>query len=429
MRYISKASIAAAAVVVALAEGAVTGARDSSIPERQASVPAGKEFTLHQIENKHFAGRDGAMAFIRAHMKYAQKLPDSVLVAVNANPQLRIKFATAVQDGKTGTVESHPAPGADSEYAVVVGIGTPPQSVPLNLDTGSADFWTFSSDTDPQMVMGQALYNHSLSSTSKLLEGNSWSVRYGDGTGASGLVYEDAVQVGNTHVQNQAIESAVNVTRDMASDSFVSGIIGLAHRSANTVVPEPKGTYFDNIRGQLSLPVLTANLRSQAPGNYNFGYIDQAEYTGALHYAPIDRSSPLWKIAASGYWVGNKRYRLMIEAIVDTGTSLVLLPQSLVDNFYAKVPGAFLRPDLGMMVFPCDSVVPDFWFSIGKYNGRLPGKYINYSRINSSLCFGGIQSSAGLPFSVLGDVFLKAQFVVFDYGNASVGFANKKLSV
>lgn len=38
-----------------------------------------------------------------------------------------------------GSVAAHPTHGADSEYAVMVQIGSPPQSIPMNLDTGSAD--------------------------------------------------------------------------------------------------------------------------------------------------------------------------------------------------------------------------------------------------------------------------------------------------
>ncbi|KAG5951503.1 hypothetical protein E4U53_002952 [Claviceps sorghi] len=380
VRNIMKVCIAAT-VCAALAEGAATGTWNSSTHQLQASKSSGKEFTLQQIKNTNFTGRDGAMAFMRAHMKYAQKLPDSVLKAVNINVGLRIKLKALQKD------------------------------------------------TDPRMVNGQTLYRPRLSSTSKPIDGDTWSIRYGDGAGASGIVYEDTVQMGGLHVYHQAIESATSVSRDITNDRFVSGIIGLADHSANTISPVAKRTFFENIRDQLTLPVFTANLRSQAPGNYNFGYINHAEHTGRVHYTPIDRSSPLWKISTSGYRVGRQRYRFKMEAIVDTGTSLILLPQDVVNKYYAKVRGSFLHPDLGMMVFPCSTKVPDFWISIGSYNGRLPGRYIKYAPINFRYCFGGIQSSSDMPFSVLGDVFLKAQFVVFDYGNSSVGFANKKLGL
>ena len=43
---------------------------------------------------------------------------------------------------------------------------------------------------------------------------------------------------------------------------------------------------------------------------------------------------------------------------------------------------------------------------------------------NSALaCFGGLQSNAGIGLSILGDVFLKSQFVVFDQGVPRIGFA------
>lgn len=42
-------------------------------------------------------------------------------------------------EGETGTAVARPTEGYDSEYVLPVDIGTPPQTIPLNLDTGSAD--------------------------------------------------------------------------------------------------------------------------------------------------------------------------------------------------------------------------------------------------------------------------------------------------
>ncbi|KAG5957752.1 hypothetical protein E4U58_005681 [Claviceps cyperi] len=394
-----KASLAVI-LLAALAEGAVMGAWNSSTEASQGSQvfeSVDNQFTLMQIKNEGFTGRDGPRAFMRAHLKYAQKLPDSVLEAVNSSYEVRMKYAAFSQ---MGSLVAKPTEGADSEYAVMVQIGSPPQTIPMNLDTGSADL---------------------------RLVGEKWSIKYGDGSNASGILYLDTVQIGGTHVFKMGIESPYTVSNDIANDKFVSGILGLAKSGANTVRPVPQDTYFERLQNQLAQPVFTANLRSHAPGNYNFGFINRAEYAGNIQYTPVDKNHSLWKISASGYRIGSKQSQLKIDAIVDTGTSLTLLPQRVVDELYSQIRGSFRHPRLGMMVFPCKSKLPDFFLSIGAYNGRLPGQYINYAPIDHDNCYGGIQTSAGLPFSVLGDVFIKAQFVVFDYRRQAVGFANKKL--
>ena len=57
----------------------------------------------------------------------------------------------------------------------------------------------------------------------------------------------------------------------------------------------------------------------------------------------------------------------------------------------------------------------------------VPGSYIEYGPLSNYWCYGGMQSQGSNPFSIFGDVLLKAQFVVFDVTNLRVGFAPKKL--
>lgn len=63
--------------------------------------------------------------------------------------------------------------------------------------------------------------------------------------------------------------------------------------------------------------------------------------------------------------------------------------------------------------------------SQGTYKAITPGQYIKMSAVGDgeSSCFGGIQSSDGMEFSVFGDVFLKNQYVVFDAEGPRLGFA------
>lgn len=262
------------------------------------------------------------------------------------------------------------------------------------------------------------------------MAGESWVIRYGDGSNANGIVYTDRVQIGNTFFANQAIESAINVSDDISDDDFSSGLLGAAFSGANTVRPDKQTTYLDNIKDQLVKPVFTANLKKGKPGNYNFGYINASEYTGNIQYAAINPGSPLWEISVSGYRIGSNETNYVSRvwnAIADTGTTLLLAPIDIVNAYYKQVNGSTMNSDYGMMMVPCNSALPDFVFGLGTYRGVIPGSYMNYGRINRTYCFGGIQSSADAPFAVLGDIVLKAQFAVFDMGNKVVGFANKPL--
>ncbi len=85
----------------------------------------------------------------------------------------------------------------------------------------------------------------------------------------------------------------------------------------------------------------------------------------------------------------------------------------------------------GGYIFDCAAALPDISFAIEGYTAVVPGSYINYAPVSSgsATCFGGLQSSAGVGVNIFGDVFLKAQFVVFDdaAGGPQLGFAAKPL--
>lgn len=113
------------------------------------------------------------------------------------------------------------------------------------------------------------------------------------------------------------------------------------------------------------------------------------------------------------------------DPLLDTGTTLLLLDDSVVADYYRQVSGAKNSNQYGGYVFPCSTKLPSFTTVIGGYNAVVPGEYINYAPVTdgSSTCYGGIQSNSGLGFSIFGDIFLKSQYVVFDSQGPRLGFA------
>lgn len=289
----------------------------------------------------------------------------------------------------------------------------------------------FSSELPTAQQTNHDIYNPDSSTTAKELNGETWSISYGDGSSASGNVYSDVVDVGGTSVTGQAVELAQKISSEFAQD-LSDGLLGLAFSAINTVKPDQQKTFFDNATPQLSAPLFTANLKKGQPGSYNFGYIDDSQHTGEITYTAVDNSQGFWGFTATGYTVGSGAASDEdISAIADTGTSLLLLPETVVTAYYEQVSSAKNDQQQGGYTFDCDAALPNISFTIEGYEAVVPGSFINYAPLSegSSTCFGGLQSSAGVGVNIFGDVFLKAQFVVFENeGNGPrLGFAAKDL--
>lgn len=260
------------------------------------------------------------------------------------------------------------------------------------------------------------------------MPGYTWSISYGDSSSASGDVYKDTVIVGGVKATGQAVESAQQISEQFVQDRQNDGLLGLAFSSINTVKPRPQTTFFDTVTSQLDSPLFAVTLKHNAPGTYDFGYIDRSKYTGSLVYTDVDSSQGFWMFTADGYKTGSSIGSSIggsISGIADTGTTLMMLPSNIVAAYYLGVPGARMDPSAGGYTFACSTQLPDFTLTVGGYDAVVPGSVINYAPVNpgSSTCFGGIQSNAGLPFSIFGDIFLKSQYVVFDSNGPRIGFA------
>ncbi|KAI1827562.1 aspartic peptidase domain-containing protein [Xylaria intraflava] len=375
-------------------------------------------FSVSQVANPSFKPH-GPLQLARAYNKFGAKVPEGL---ANTVAKYRASKASIVARD-SGSAKNSPTQN-DAEYTIPVSIGTPAQSLNLDLDSGSSDLWVFSSETPRSSINGQTVYKPSSSSSSKKVSGASWSISYGDGSSSSGSVYHDVVSVGGVSFASQAVESASKVSDEFTTDSSSDGLIGMAFSSLNTVQPKQEKTFFDNVADNLDVKAWTADLKYHAAGSYDFGVIDSSKYTGDISYVDVDDSQGFWMFSAD---INGKA----VSGIADTGTTLALLPDSVVDQYYSQIKGAKVDQEQGGYVFPCDADIPDFTFSPGDAKITIPGKYISYAPIDESgtSCFGGIQSNQGIGLSIYGDIALKAGFVVFDMskGSPRIGWATKDL--
>ena len=256
----------------------------------------------------------------------------------------------------------------------------------------------------------------------------------GGNTGASGIVYADQVKIGGVTVTVQAVEAATSV-----SSAFVSGLqdglVGLGFEEGNTCRPNQCYTFMDHAASLMPQPLFTATLRHGKPGEYDFGFIDPTKYTGALTYVALTDASGAgyWEFTSGGYSLnGGAKVTRTMDAIADTGTSLALVDQAVVNAYYASVTNAHYNATWGGVIFPCANAnqLPSLSFWMAGVAHTTPAAYGVYGALAqpAGYCYGGVQSNNG-GVTVLGDVFLKSQFVVFDYNTggstARVGFAQQ----
>ncbi|KAH8879262.1 microbial aspartic proteinase [Thozetella sp. PMI_491] len=373
-----------------------------------------------QVVPKRINTFDLEYSIYRTHLKYNAPVPEGLRKAVEVS-------SNSKRD--QGSITATPS-DFGNEYVAPVSIGTPPQRLNLNFDTGSSDFWVFSSEMSWEYRTFQKLYTPNQSSTSKALAGLKWNITYGDGSFCNGIVYQDIVHFGALSIPDSVVQCALQVSRDFVGDTAVHGLAGLAFHKLNTITPKGQTTGFlDSLKATLSAPVFTVDIKNNAAGTYNFGFINQSLYTGNISYSPVDTSLTYWNFTASGYAVGNGPFTpLNISGAADTGTTLMYLPQSIVKDYYSKIATA-TRASSGSWYADCAATFPSFTFSVGTTKITIPSKYMNQGVGRNDLCMGGLQSSDGFGINIFGDLAIKSAFVVFNAASPpSVGWAQKPLT-
>ena len=284
----------------------------------------------------------------------------------------------------SGLVAATPEQG-DVEYLAPINIGG--QTMNMDFDSGSSDLWVFNTQLAAASQTGHQNFDPSKSTSFKLMQGSSFTISYGDGSGAAGNVGTDTVNIGGATVTSQAIELATAVSTSFVEDTQSNGLVGLAFSKLNTIKPTQQKTFFDNAKASLAMPVFTADLRTAAVGSYEFGNIDATKFNGSLTWAAVNTTNGFWQFSSTKFQVGTGSTMTVSggQAIADTGTTLMLANAAVVNAYYSQVTGAVNNQTVGGVTFPCSAQLPDLQVDVGGvYMATVRGDDINFAPVDAA---------------------------------------------
>ncbi|KAL0255974.1 hypothetical protein I308_100785 [Cryptococcus tetragattii IND107] len=333
----------------------------------------------------------------------------------------------------------------DTSYSASLSVGTPAQTLDIVLDTGSSDLWLASTECDTTACESMDRYNPSDSSSSINLT-TSFSIEYGSGS-TSGSLFQDLITLGGYSVASQTFASCDEVSSGLLS-SGVSGIMGLSWQALAYSKATPwwitlaKSSAWSDPLFAFYLAryrnVAGATATESNGGTASFGYLDSSLYSGDVTYVNVDDNAQYWQIKMASVTVQGTSVSLGSSnmAAIDTGTTLIGGPESVVAAVYAKISGSQRMSGSysSYYEYPCNTTV-DFEITFGGYTIKITDQDFNLGRYSSdkSMCTGAVYiqtlSSSSPVQWIVGDAALKNTYTVFRYSPAAVGFADLASSV
>jgi len=390
--------------VVILLVGAITGAIAGAIAEESARVKI--PLTPHPLSTR--------LAYHLLAQRYGVTLDDEFLSRLYSN-------------------EGSPIPITNFENAQYYGpisIGTPSQNFNVIYDTGSSNLWVPSS----KCVFCFHKKFFSDQSSTYIANGTTFSIDYASGA-VSGFLSQDHVTLGDIVLRNQTFAEITNEPGLPFLIGKFDGICGLAFTSISVdgVIPP----FVNMVNQRLVDPVFSVYL-SGVDGSSNsellLGGIDQSHYTGSITYIPLI-SETYWEVGLQNVTLGGKSVSAALKAVADTGTSILAGPTAEVKAIAESVGAQPTIINPNEFTIDCSVVnkLPTLTFTLAGSSTNVPfslsgPEYVDeITQDGITLCLFGltgidIPAPRG-PLWILGDIFIRKYYSIFDYGKNQLGFA------
>ncbi|XP_075706767.1 gastricsin-like [Rhinoderma darwinii] len=312
----------------------------------------------------------------------------------------------------------------DTYYYGQISIGTPPQNFLVLFDTGSSNLWVPSASCQSAACGNHNVFNPSQSST-YTSNGQQFTMSYGSGS-VSGVFGYDTVAVQGLTITNQEFGLTDTESGSSFYYSKFDGIFGMAYpaMSAGGATTAMQGMLQ---QGVLNNPIFSVYMGSQS-GEVIFGGVDNSLYSGQILWAPVTQDV-YWQIGIDEFSINGQATGWCsqgCQAIVDTGTSPLTVPQQYMDTLLQSLGAQ--QGQNGEFLINCNNVqnLPPISFTINGNQFPIPPS--EYIIQNNGYCSVGVEvtylpSQNGQPLWILGDVFLRQYYSVYDMSNNRVGFA------
>ncbi|KAL6815828.1 vacuolar protease A [Trichoderma sp. SZMC 28013] len=323
----------------------------------------------------------------------------------------------------------HPVPVTNfmnAQYFSEITIGTPAQTFKVVLDTGSSNLWVPSQSCNSIACFLHSTYDSSSSKTYKQ-NGSDFEIHYGSGS-LTGFISNDVVTIGDLKIEKQDFAEATSEPGLAFAFGRFDGILGLGYDtiSVNGIVPP----FYQMVKQKLiDEPVFAFYLGSSDEGSEAvFGGVDESHYEGKIEYIPLRRKA-YWEVDLDSISFGDQEAELEnTGAILDTGTSLNVLPSDLAELLNAQIGAK--KGFGGQYTVDCSKrdSLPDISFTLAGSKYSLPATdYIIEMSGNCISSFQGMDFPAPVgPLVILGDAFLRRYYSVYDLGKNAVGLAKAK---
>ncbi|XP_065206257.1 gastricsin-like isoform X2 [Planococcus citri] len=318
-------------------------------------------------------------------------------------------------------------------YYATISIGIPPVKMKVDFDTGSPYLWVLSAlCNSPTCPVNNTRYNHTSSKTyQKQKSRKTHTILYGKGW-TKGFWSHDTITINGVKIANQRFLEATNVSAVDTKHPY-DGIMGLGYKpyrdSINVI---SKFCQQSEIKSSQFSFYFTHNVSGKNGGELILCGTDESKYRGQLNYVNevVEKGSRTkqqlsWIIPVQNISINyaDKRHtklpsRIPIRALVDTGVSHIYGPRQYIDPIRKAIipPGKKVK---------CEDFhkFPNITFKIGSEDYVLTGKdYLIQLEVGH--CVIGLAHIETPQFEwILGDVFLRKYYSVFDAENHRVGFA------